>query len=415
MASFSSGNRIRSGMTNHNNNSSSQSYGGDEKISANDFYQEFSGHRVQHLTTLHANIRRSSAPNLIWCAGDSSLDNKYWFSDEVPAVPGPYQNTLSPPRSKPDVTYWLNSLATSTSFATAQYNAISSGNNSTGGNPGSHATAPIRRRWSAINTAVEATTLNGRSFSLRPQDKFIRDHIQADDVLVVSVGGNDIALCPCPCTLLSIVSLILCLPVHCTANGCIMCNQNRGGTIPVDDCCCGCGPSLCSCGLACPPCLGYFAHLFGTRLSLFLEALTAKTRPALILVCMVYFPDEAVTPKHHPMGWADPALAALNYNNRPDKLQALTRKIYSDVICNICIEGTRVVPVPLFESLSGKTSSDYVARVEPSPSGGRKMAEQILALIESNLNANEHFAMPTATPPHSMSPTPTSLLIPDRG
>merc|ERR1712087_216414 len=36
--------------------------------------------------------------------------------------------------------------------------------------------------------------------------------------------------------------------------------------------------------------------------------------------------------------------------------------------------GTEVVPFPLFVPLDGKTSADYVERVEPSAQGGRKMA-----------------------------------------
>jgi hypothetical protein len=65
---------------------------------------------------------------------------------------------------------------------------------------------------------VEATTLNERSYRLRPQDKFIRDNISSNDVLIVSVGGNDIALAPAPCTILSIAGL-LCLPMGCLEGG----------------------------------------------------------------------------------------------------------------------------------------------------------------------------------------------------
>ena len=50
----------------------------------------------------------------------------------------------------------------------------------------------------AINTAVEATTLNERTFRFRSQDKLIQEYIEQEDILVVSIGGNDVALCPCP-------------------------------------------------------------------------------------------------------------------------------------------------------------------------------------------------------------------------
>ena len=68
------------------------------------------------------------------------------------------------------------------------------------------------------NIAVEATTLNERCRRLRPQDKFIRDNISSQDVLIVSIGGNDIALAPTPCTICSVAGL-LCLPTGCLESG----------------------------------------------------------------------------------------------------------------------------------------------------------------------------------------------------
>jgi hypothetical protein len=99
--------------------------------------------------------------------------DKYWFQNMQEAV-GVYREVLDPPLSTCDVTYWLN------------YVAQQDGNNS---------------RIAAIDTAVEATTLNERTFRLRPQDEFLRDNIREDDVLVVSIGGNDVALAPSPCTI----------------------------------------------------------------------------------------------------------------------------------------------------------------------------------------------------------------------
>ena len=65
---------------------------------------------------------------------------------------------------------------------------------------------------------MEATTLNERSYRLRPQDKYIRDNISSQDILIVSIGGNDIALAPTPCTICSVAGL-LCLPVRCLEGG----------------------------------------------------------------------------------------------------------------------------------------------------------------------------------------------------
>mmetsp|Transcript_6583 Transcript_6583/g.10014 ORF Transcript_6583/g.10014 Transcript_6583/m.10014 type:complete len:344 (-) Transcript_6583:26-1057(-) len=329
------------------------------KINSSQFYSEYNGHKVRHLEKLLPPLRESS-DFLIWTAGDSSLDNKYWFHDRRPAV-GAYREVLDPPTSICDVTYWLN------------YISATEGNSRHGG-----------RRVAAINTAVEATTLNERTFRLRPQDTFLRDNIKEEDVLMVSIGGNDVALLPCPCTIASIAGL-MCLPLYCVENGCSF------ASFPTDDYCCGCGPSLLSCGCAFPPCLGYFRHLFGTRVQKYIEALTAKTKPKNILICMIYNPDENPIPS-----WAGRALGALQYNSNPAKLQAFIRKVFQDATSNIRIEGTEVIPVPLFSVLNGKRSEDYVARVEPSAIGGEKMAQYLLDIM----NRENHSA--------SLSPAPAA-------
>ena len=40
---------------------------------------------------------------------------------------------------------------------------------------------------------VEATTLNSRCYNLQPQDEFLRDNMSEEDILIVSIGGNDVA------------------------------------------------------------------------------------------------------------------------------------------------------------------------------------------------------------------------------
>lgn len=92
---------------------------------------------------------------------------------------------------------------------------------------------------------------------------------------------------------------------------------------------------------------------------------------------MIYYPDERKVPS-----WAGGALGLLGYNSNPSKLQLLIRKAYEEAISTIHIRGTQVVPVPLYRVLDGKNSSDYIARVEPSPSGGKKIAEFLLDMID---------------------------------
>ena len=315
-------------------------------IDASRFYGEYHGHKVVHLEVLLPKLRESSDA-LIWTAGDSSLDNKYWFSDPRPAV-GPYRQVLRPPTMNADVTYWLNALAEE--------------QHSSGNQP----------RMYAINTAVEATTLNERRFRLRAQDKFLRDNIQSNDVLIVSVGGNDVAMAPTPCTILSILSMVH-MPLSCLESGCIL------GTMPCDEYCCGCGPAaMGSCCCAFPCCFGYLVHLFGTRVQKYIERILPPhgNKPKKILVCMYYYLDKNPTPS-----WAGCALQCLGYNSTPQKLQTLIRRAFEEATSKIEIPGSKVIPVPLFNVLDGENSRDYVARVEPSSQGGRKMAEYLLDVI----------------------------------
>ena len=122
---------------------------------------------------------------------------------------------------------------------------------------------------------------------------------------------------------------------------------------------------------------------------------------------MIYYPDEAPTPS-----WAGLALGALGYNNNPAKLQILIRKAFGFATSSIRIDGSEVIPVPLFHVLDGKVPSDYVARVEPSPEGGRKMAEFILDLIDRG--AGSTVGEPTNSAPLLSLASPAASYIKDR-
>ena len=139
-----------------------------EAVDASRYYNEYHGHPYDQLSTVVRSLR-TQGKRLVWLAGDSSLDNKYWFSEAHPAVNG-YEHILRPPEMKADVCYWLNKQAAET-----------------------HGGPPL----ACVNTALEATALNDRSRGqLWMSDKLIRDNIGSEDVLIVSVGGNDVALQP---------------------------------------------------------------------------------------------------------------------------------------------------------------------------------------------------------------------------
>merc|ERR1711972_1117211 len=101
---------------------------------------------------------------------------------------------------------------------------------------------------------------------------------------------------------------------------------------------------------------------------------------------MIYFLDE------NGSSWADQALAALDYDANPARLQEAIRAVFRLATRRIRIRGTEVVAFPLFEVLDGKNTADYVSRVEPSPSGGKKMAEALVEVVvgKGQLTPQEH-------------------------
>lgn len=291
-------------------------------INAYEFYRQYHGHPMSSLEVLRAHFLANNIAT-IFLAGDSSLDNKHWLLKadlkNVPElcanecwVSSPWQlsDVLQPAKSIQDVAYWINFLG----FG----------------------------KIGAINCAVEATTLEERSTRLRAQDIFIQDHISSRDILVVSVGGNDIALRPTPMTVFCML-LLLWTPMW-----------------------------LISVGVA--PGLGHFVKMFKTGTQRYIEKLTALHTPKLVLVCMIYYPDQ----KDQPASWANQLLTWMGYNSNPNKLQYIIETVYRRATCQIRLENTKVVPVPLFQALDGKTSGDYVERVEPSAQGGIKIAKLLL-------------------------------------
>lgn len=307
-----------------------------------EFYNEYHGHKISHLTELYTLLRATHSGPMIYLAGDSSLDNKFWFADDGDAVNG-YEYFLSPPISRQDISYWMN------------HELVEQG---------------MGKDVSVINCAVEESSLQLRSCgTLLPQDKFIKDTIQADDVLVVSIGQRDL-LKPSCCAMFNLCGLLSCTSTSCLEKcscGCsIPCNDICGG------CCCGCLSNIC----ACPCGLGYFIHMFSARLTDLLSRLTATTKPSIVVVCMMYFMDE-----HVGNSWADTVLSTLGYDRNPAHLQSLIKIIFEKAVQRIKLRDSFVVPVPLFEALNGKNTSDYTQRLIPSPRGGQKIAKFIVDTI----------------------------------
>lgn len=171
-------------------------------VLSQDFYREYHSHRISDLEVVHSQLRQQkNTDGLIFLAGDSSLDNKYWFSDTAPALNG-FEEFLTPATSKRDVAYWMNK----------QLAYRKEENNS-------------RSNMAVINCAVEESTIASRAHgALLPQDVFIRDHLTSEDTLVISLGGNDIALRPSPFTVCNMLALVCCTTTGCI-EGCSRCGE----------------------------------------------------------------------------------------------------------------------------------------------------------------------------------------------
>ena len=252
----------------------------------------------------------------IFLLGDSSLDNKAYTPKLQPSING-YGAALRgrSPLMKPDVAYWINQALLD---------------------------AGAGANWFCLNGACEESTIADRSGGrLLPQDAFVRNHLTAEDILVVSVGGNDVALKPSLLTVLNMAALLL-QPASWLESGW----------------CVG---------------LGHFTALFKKGVEAYLRSVTAKAKPKLVVVCTIYFPDLAADGS-----WSDGVLGWLGYDRNPKKLQVLIRKIYAEAIARIELDGVPVVALPLVEVLDGTNPDDYVNRVEPSSQGGQKIACQLV-------------------------------------
>ena len=83
-------------------------------IASRQFYGVYHGHDIEHLNAVfEALVARPRASGrdvrVVFLAGDSSLDNKYWIDGTQPASNG-MEHVLTPPRSVPDVAAQLNTV-----------------------------------------------------------------------------------------------------------------------------------------------------------------------------------------------------------------------------------------------------------------------------------------------------------------
>src|SRR6185437_8588788 len=54
-----------------------------DQVAASLFYNTWHGHCLEDLQIVHRNLLKKGYTRLVWLAGDSSLDNKYWVHPRV--------------------------------------------------------------------------------------------------------------------------------------------------------------------------------------------------------------------------------------------------------------------------------------------------------------------------------------------
>ena len=136
--------------------------------------------KIDDLERLASSLPRGRG--VIYLVGDSTLDNKYWLIDHgMEGACNGYEECLQPARSPPDVAHWIN------------HECVVRG---------------LSGELCCVNAAIEESTLGLRhGGTLLPQDAFVQSHVKDGDIVVVSCGGNDIALRPTAWTIVSIYAV----------------------------------------------------------------------------------------------------------------------------------------------------------------------------------------------------------------
>ena len=268
------------------------------------YYSTYYGHPASYLDIL-ANFKKPK----IYLAGDSSLDNKFWIKDKWYDAVNEYAKILNPPKMIGDVCYHINSLDDN---------------------------------FICINCATEEATVSSKE-KLNTSDIIIRDNLTKNDIIVISIGGNDIMLSPSIMTMAKLAILLL----------------SDMNNIQQKD-------------------FEFLVEIFQNKITSYIKSLTSIQIPKKVIVCGVYFPCEVAQE-----GWSNNALKLINYDNNPLKVQSLISKIFENAICKIKIEGIDISYLPFHKVLDSKNSEDYVARVEPSYVGGLKMARRIIETIHN--------------------------------
>ena len=390
------------------------------KVSQGDFYHEYHGHRIEDLEIVWESLlssdpsigssvtnKQQKSTAIIYLAGDSTMDNKFWIlgGPKEPACNG-YEHVITPPRAVPDVAYAVNKYAAHADACPVSFKCINTaveestlGQRTAGSNScpsreesvhnAAYKKGICRRIWDWVCCCVgkresrnqdSAKQYGSKPFSL-PQDAFIHEHLRSCDVIVVSAGGNDIALRPRPRTIMAVLWLSRFASKKNIENGTAW------------------GLGYMTERFFKPKFEEYLNHLLsGEQKS---QDGQSRRRCALIVPAMLYYLDE----NKDAQSWANATLKVIGYNSDPTRIHMVIDHVFRSALCRLqlnpqhqqyntdqdgtdkqCtkIGGIKIAPVAMSTALNGKTSADYVARVEPSAQGGDKLGRLLFDHIHTH-------------------------------
>eukprot|EP00049_Salpingoeca_infusionum_P023771 m.13804 g.13804 ORF g.13804 m.13804 type:complete len:319 (+) comp6030_c1_seq1:152-1108(+) len=295
-----------------------------------EYYKSYYGHSRSHLEIAHDELRKRNK-SIAFFVGDSTLDNKHWLFNpargKVLQMASPLCTAAALPqygnlfgadgRMVKDVAYW-------TTRSLGQFDVSAA----------------------ALNCAVEESTIGERETELFEQDYAMEELLTDQDYLVVSMGGNDVALKPSVRTIKDVLFI-----TRCRKEGWFGFIHRRG--------------------------ISCLTRRFSSGIVSYLRRVLSTKKPKGLVICALYYPAVVGS------GWADTTLRLIKYDETPEPMQAVIREVYDGILAHVQ-EAFPDIPIRLckmYEALDPTNAVDYVQRVEPSVEGGEKIGQLIAQTI----------------------------------
>lgn len=284
------------------------------------FYDPYYGHPLKILNFLKQEFEEKQF-NFIYFLGDSTLDNKHWVRNKPQKSLPLFEKNLE--YMLPDISFFMNKKLYE--------------NN---------------EKYICLNFAVEENHLKNRNNStnnnlipLNGWEDYVSSNLTENDILIVSIGGNDLAL-----KLNIPIILNLCLSLFLSDD---LLRKN-------------------------PYLIYYILDIYKNYLKQFLLDIIKYKKPKMIVLCGVYFPCI-----DYQDSWCKNILNIMKYNvpSYRKNIHCVLEMLFEEGLKSLNsenipeLEGIEIKYIPLYKVLNCEDKEDYVAGVEPSVQGGEKMAE----------------------------------------